>query len=119
MVPSLLGALGLSNTMYARLGEIINLDSSITVTIAAHQAIGLKVRFWGFSLGLSEGDRVQGHGCPCEQGIGPDTSRSWRTCRGRDAGPAALPREQGTLGTLAAHGPSPPTSSPPIIQSTS
>ncbi|KAJ8786245.1 hypothetical protein J1605_006465 [Eschrichtius robustus] len=34
--------LGLSNTMYARLGEIISLDSSIAVTLAAHQAIGLK-----------------------------------------------------------------------------
>ncbi|EDL35062.1 acyl-Coenzyme A dehydrogenase family, member 9, isoform CRA_b [Mus musculus] len=34
--------LGLSNTMYARLGEIISLDASITVTLAAHQAIGLK-----------------------------------------------------------------------------
>jgi acyl-CoA dehydrogenase family protein 9 len=29
--------------MYARLGEIISLDASITVTLAAHQAIGLKV----------------------------------------------------------------------------
>ncbi|XP_030615291.1 acyl-CoA dehydrogenase family member 9, mitochondrial isoform X2 [Delphinapterus leucas] len=36
------GGLGLSNTMYARLGEIISLDCSIAVTLAAHQAIGLK-----------------------------------------------------------------------------
>ncbi|EMP38876.1 Acyl-CoA dehydrogenase family member 9 [Chelonia mydas] len=36
------GGLGLSNTMYARLGEIISLDGSIAVTLAAHQAIGLK-----------------------------------------------------------------------------
>lgn len=32
--------------MYARLGEIIGLDASIAVTLAAHQAIGLKVRVW-------------------------------------------------------------------------
>ena len=37
--------------MYARLGEIISLDSSIAVTLAAHQAIGLKVRGWGFRGG--------------------------------------------------------------------
>ncbi|KAM4800061.1 complex I assembly factor ACAD9, mitochondrial [Urocitellus parryii] len=41
-VPEEYGGLGLSNTMYARLGEITSLDSSITVTLAAHQAIGLK-----------------------------------------------------------------------------
>lgn len=41
-VPEEYGGLGLSNTMYARLGEIISLDGSITVTLAAHQAIGLK-----------------------------------------------------------------------------
>lgn len=29
--------------MYARLGEIISLDAAIAVTLAAHQAIGLKV----------------------------------------------------------------------------
>lgn len=37
------GGLGLSNTMYARLGEITSLDGAIAVTLAAHQAIGLKV----------------------------------------------------------------------------
>lgn len=37
------GGLGLSNTMYARLGETLSSDCSITVTLAAHQAIGLKV----------------------------------------------------------------------------
>lgn len=37
------GGLGLSNTMYARLGEITTLDGAIAVTLAAHQAIGLKV----------------------------------------------------------------------------
>ncbi|XP_038204241.1 complex I assembly factor ACAD9, mitochondrial [Arvicola amphibius] len=41
-VPEEYGGLGLSNTMYARLGEIISMDGSITVTLAAHQAIGLK-----------------------------------------------------------------------------
>lgn len=45
--PCLLGGLGLSNTMYSRLGEIISMDGSITVTLAAHQAIGLKVRCLG------------------------------------------------------------------------
>uniref|UniRef100_A0A452UIV8 Acyl-CoA dehydrogenase family member 9 n=1 Tax=Ursus maritimus TaxID=29073 RepID=A0A452UIV8_URSMA len=41
-VPEEYGGLGLSNTMYTRLGEIIGLDASIAVTLAAHQAIGLK-----------------------------------------------------------------------------
>uniref|UniRef100_A0A8C5C521 Acyl-CoA dehydrogenase family, member 9 n=1 Tax=Gadus morhua TaxID=8049 RepID=A0A8C5C521_GADMO len=41
-VPEEYGGLGLSNTMYARLGEITALDGSIAVTLAAHQAIGLK-----------------------------------------------------------------------------
>ncbi|XP_061583870.1 complex I assembly factor ACAD9, mitochondrial [Cololabis saira] len=42
MVPEEYGGLGLSNVMYARLNEIIALDGSIAVTLAAHQAIGLK-----------------------------------------------------------------------------
>uniref|UniRef100_A0A3P9MNN9 Complex I assembly factor ACAD9, mitochondrial n=1 Tax=Oryzias latipes TaxID=8090 RepID=A0A3P9MNN9_ORYLA len=42
MVPEEYGGLGLSNTTYARLNEIIALDGSIAVTLAAHQAIGLK-----------------------------------------------------------------------------
>ncbi|KAG7262950.1 hypothetical protein CRUP_018093 [Coryphaenoides rupestris] len=42
-VPEEYGGLGLSNTMYARLGEITALDGSIAVTLAAHQAIGLKM----------------------------------------------------------------------------
>ncbi|NXA33456.1 ACAD9 dehydrogenase, partial [Eudromia elegans] len=41
-IPEEYGGLGLSNIMYARLGEVICLDGSITVTLAAHQAIGLK-----------------------------------------------------------------------------
>ncbi|XP_072798063.1 complex I assembly factor ACAD9, mitochondrial isoform X2 [Vicugna pacos] len=42
LVPEEYGGLGLSNTMYARLVEVISMDGSITVTLAAHQAIGLK-----------------------------------------------------------------------------
>ncbi|XP_075869390.1 complex I assembly factor ACAD9, mitochondrial [Nelusetta ayraudi] len=42
MVPEEYGGLGLSNTIYARLAEITALDGSIAVTLAAHQAIGLK-----------------------------------------------------------------------------
>ncbi|XP_075406217.1 complex I assembly factor ACAD9, mitochondrial [Tenrec ecaudatus] len=41
-VPEEYGGLGLSNTMYARLGEITAMDASIATTLAAHQAIGLK-----------------------------------------------------------------------------
>lgn len=41
-IPEEFGGLGLSNTMYARLGEITSLDGAIAVTLAAHQAIGLK-----------------------------------------------------------------------------
>uniref|UniRef100_A0A4W4DYM1 Complex I assembly factor ACAD9, mitochondrial n=1 Tax=Electrophorus electricus TaxID=8005 RepID=A0A4W4DYM1_ELEEL len=41
-VPEEYGGLGLSNTMYARLGEILSLDAAIAVTLSAHQAIGLK-----------------------------------------------------------------------------
>ncbi|XP_078065808.1 complex I assembly factor ACAD9, mitochondrial isoform X1 [Mustelus asterias] len=41
-VPVEYGGLGLSNTMYARIGEITSLDGAIAVTLAAHQSIGLK-----------------------------------------------------------------------------
>uniref|UniRef100_A0AAR2KWM8 Complex I assembly factor ACAD9, mitochondrial n=1 Tax=Pygocentrus nattereri TaxID=42514 RepID=A0AAR2KWM8_PYGNA len=41
-IPEEYGGLGLSNTMYARLGEITSMDGAIAVTLAAHQAIGLK-----------------------------------------------------------------------------
>ncbi|KAL7842998.1 hypothetical protein AOLI_G00245100 [Acnodon oligacanthus] len=41
-IPEEYGGLGLSNTMYARLGEITSMDAAIAVTLAAHQAIGLK-----------------------------------------------------------------------------
>lgn len=42
LIPEQFGGLGLSHTMYARLGEITSLDGAIAVTLAAHQAIGLK-----------------------------------------------------------------------------
>ncbi|XP_029287756.1 complex I assembly factor ACAD9, mitochondrial [Cottoperca gobio] len=42
MIPEEYGGLGLSNTVYARLAEVTSLDGSIAVTLAAHQAIGLK-----------------------------------------------------------------------------
>ncbi|KAI4791184.1 hypothetical protein KUCAC02_034155 [Chaenocephalus aceratus] len=42
MIPEEYGGLGLTNTVYARLAEITSLDGSIAVTLAAHQAIGLK-----------------------------------------------------------------------------
>ncbi|XP_047102374.1 complex I assembly factor ACAD9, mitochondrial-like [Schistocerca piceifrons] len=41
-IPVEFGGLGLNATEYARLGEVIALDGSIAVTLAAHQAIGLK-----------------------------------------------------------------------------
>lgn len=39
-----IGGLELNATKYARLAEVTALDGSIAVTLAAHQAIGLKVR---------------------------------------------------------------------------
>ena len=42
-IPVEYGGLGLKNTEYARLAEITALDGGIAVTLAAHQAIGLKV----------------------------------------------------------------------------
>ncbi|XP_074139797.1 complex I assembly factor ACAD9, mitochondrial [Sminthopsis crassicaudata] len=42
MIPEEYGGLGLSHIMYARLGEICSQDGAIAVTLAAHQAIGLK-----------------------------------------------------------------------------
>ncbi|KAM5280437.1 complex I assembly factor ACAD9, mitochondrial [Ctenodactylus gundi] len=41
-VPEEYGGLGLSSAACTRLGEVISLDGSIMVTLAAHQAIGLK-----------------------------------------------------------------------------
>ncbi|KAG8236344.1 hypothetical protein J437_LFUL010478 [Ladona fulva] len=43
-IPTEYGGLGLSATEYARFAEITALDGSIAVTLAAHQAIGLKVK---------------------------------------------------------------------------
>ncbi len=37
------GGLGLSATKFARLAEATALDGAVSVTLAAHQAIGLKV----------------------------------------------------------------------------
>jgi hypothetical protein len=42
-IPEEYGGLGLNATEYARLGEVTSIDGSIAVTLAAHQAIGLKV----------------------------------------------------------------------------
>lgn len=42
-IPIEYGGLGLNATEYARLCEVVALDGSIAVTLAAHQAIGLKV----------------------------------------------------------------------------
>ena len=39
------GGLGLNATQYARIAEITSQDGSIATTLAAHQAIGLKVTF--------------------------------------------------------------------------
>ena len=44
-IPEEYGGLGLNATEYARLGEVTSTDGSIAVTLAAHQAIGLKVWF--------------------------------------------------------------------------
>ncbi|KDR19102.1 hypothetical protein L798_06335, partial [Zootermopsis nevadensis] len=41
-IPEEYGGLGLNATEYARLGEVTSIDGSIAVTLAAHQAIGLK-----------------------------------------------------------------------------
>lgn len=67
------GGLGLNATQYARLAEVTSADSSIAVTLAAHQAIGLKVcipilvhkivffdRGLGSSLDLTHGVRSRG-----------------------------------------------------------
>ncbi|XP_076972508.1 complex I assembly factor ACAD9, mitochondrial isoform X2 [Tamandua tetradactyla] len=54
-VPEEYGGLGLSNTMYARLGEVMALDGSIAVTLSAHQAIGLK----GIILAGSEKQKIK------------------------------------------------------------
>ncbi|PVD25321.1 hypothetical protein C0Q70_15821 [Pomacea canaliculata] len=41
-IPVEYGGLGLNATKYARIAEVTSLDGSIAVTLAAHQAIGLK-----------------------------------------------------------------------------
>jgi acyl-CoA dehydrogenase family member 9 len=42
-VPEEYGGLGLNATEYARIAEVVSKDGAIGVTLAAHQAIGLKV----------------------------------------------------------------------------
>ena len=42
-VPEEFGGLGLNATEYARIAEVVAKDGAIGVTLAAHQAIGLKV----------------------------------------------------------------------------
>lgn len=74
---SSLGGLGLSNTMYARLGEIVSLDGSIAVTLAAHQAIGLKVGYLGCSLQALGSLQVVGPAQPLGH-----CARSVPTCSG-------------------------------------
>jgi len=44
-IPAKYGGLGLSNVKYARVLEEVSTDGAITVMLAAHQAIGLKVQF--------------------------------------------------------------------------
>lgn len=49
--------------MYARLGEIVGLDGSIAVTLAAHQAIGLKVKYLGMLSVTPEDLQEVNHAC--------------------------------------------------------
>lgn len=55
--------------MYARLGEIVSLDGSIAVTLAAHQAIGLKVKYLGM-LFVTPEDLQESELCLLSQGLG-------------------------------------------------
>jgi len=42
-VPAELGGLGLNNTQYARLVELVGSDLGVAITLGAHQSIGFKV----------------------------------------------------------------------------
>lgn len=42
-VPTELGGLGLNNTQYARLVELVGSDLGVAITLGAHQSIGFKV----------------------------------------------------------------------------
>lgn len=42
-VPVELGGLGLNNTQYARLVELVGSDLGVAITLGAHQSIGFKV----------------------------------------------------------------------------
>ena len=52
-IPPEFGGLGLSNIQYARVLEEVSRDGAITVMLAAHQAIGLKVNFVEFCMNHS------------------------------------------------------------------
>lgn len=54
-IPEEYGGLGLGATEYARIAEITSLDASISVTLAAHQAIGLK----GILIAGTEAQKAQ------------------------------------------------------------
>lgn len=43
-VPAELGGLGLNNTQYARLVELVGCDLGVAITLGAHQSIGFKVK---------------------------------------------------------------------------
>jgi len=44
-----IGGLNLNATKYARIAEVTGRDGALSVTLAAHQSIGLKV-LWGVAL---------------------------------------------------------------------
>lgn len=62
--------------MYARLGEIISLDCSIAVTLAAHQAIGLKVKYLDMHSVTPEDLQEVNCACLLSQGLGGDLACS-------------------------------------------
>ncbi len=47
-IPTEYGGLGLNATEFARLAEFTAVDSSVAVTLAAHQSIGLKASLYRF-----------------------------------------------------------------------
>lgn len=83
--------------MYARLGEVIGLDASIAVTLAAHQAIGLKVSVWvsGARGGTGQLAPLETASSPSPRPIPPGPSQSQSLpgaylCRGRELIPPSL-----------------------------
>lgn len=61
--------------MYARLGEIVSLDGSIAVTLAAHQAIGLKVKCVQFLADAQ--DLLESHVALRPEACSPSPRREW------------------------------------------